>query len=147
MVTHALSDFKVKTAKAFISYQQWMVASYRNCFISRNNVIYYFFEVIWHYWYYAQTVRQWLEKALGKHEREAILLVFLQKLTKCQSGGWKSIITLGLGWWTLFSMVGLPIALSVGIDGFQQLLPMLLMSISKIQVLSRIYLGIIRSLE
>ena len=36
----------------------------------------------------AQTVRQWLEKALGKQERvvKAILLVFLQKLTKCQTG-------------------------------------------------------------
>ncbi|HCQ5325398.1 glucose-6-phosphate isomerase [Acinetobacter baumannii] len=136
MVTHALSDFKVKTAKPlnvhFVSTMDGSQLSELLHQLRPETTLFIIssksfgtIDTLSN----AQTVRQWLEKALGKHERvvKSHFIGVSTKAEKMSEWGIAPENQLLLWNWvggrySLWSCIGLPIALSVGVEGFQQLL-------------------------
>lgn len=136
MVTHALSDFKVKTAKPlnvhFVSTMDGSQLSELLHQLRPETTLFIIssksfgtIDTLSN----AQTVRQWLEKALGKHERvvKSHFIGVSTKADKMSEWGIAPENQLLLWDWvggrySLWSCIGLPIALSVGVEGFQQLL-------------------------
>ncbi|MDQ9998589.1 glucose-6-phosphate isomerase [Acinetobacter baumannii] len=136
MVTHALSDFKVKTAKPlnvhFVSTMDGSQLSELLHQLRPETTLFIIssksfgtIDTLSN----AQTVRQWLEKALGKHERvvKSHFIGVSTKAEKMSEWGIAPENQLLLWDWvggrySLWSCIGLPIALSVGVEGFQQLL-------------------------
>ena len=136
MVTHALSDFKVQTVKPlnvhFVSTMDgsqlseklhklrpettlFIISSKSFCTIDTLSN--------------AQTVRQWLEKALGKHDRvvKSHFIGVSTKADKMTDWGIAPENQLLLWDWvggrySLWSCIGFPIALTIGVKGFQQFL-------------------------
>lgn len=136
MVTHALSDFKVATAKPldvhFVSTMDgsqlsdllYQLRPETTLFIISSKS----FGTI-DTLSNAQTVRQWLEKALGKnsHVLKHHFIGVSTKSDKMSEWGIAPENQLLLWDWvggrySLWSCIGLPIALTVGVDGFKQLL-------------------------
>lgn len=136
MVTHALSDFKVKTAKLlnvhFVSTMDGSQLSELLHQLRPETTLFIIssksfgtIDTLSN----AQTVRQWLEKALGKHERvvKSHFIGVSTKAEKMSEWGIAPENQLLLWDWvggrySLWSCIGLPIALSIGVNGFQQLL-------------------------
>ncbi|WP_334425046.1 glucose-6-phosphate isomerase [Acinetobacter nosocomialis] len=136
MVTHALCDFKVKTAKPLnVHFVSTMDGSQLSDLLHQlrpettlfiiSSKSFGTIDTLSN----AQTVRQWLEKALGKHERvvKSHFIGVSTKANKMSEWGIAPENQLLLWDWvggrySLWSCIGLPIALSVGVEGFQQLL-------------------------
>lgn len=136
MVTHALSDFKVKTAKPlnvhFVSTMDGSQLSELLHQLRPETTLFIIssksfgtIDTLSN----AQTVRQWLEKALGKHARvlKSHFVGVSTKADKMAEWGIASENQLLLWDWvggrySLWSCIGLPIALTIGVEGFQQLL-------------------------
>jgi len=136
MVTHALSDFKVKTAKPLnVHFVSTMDGSQLSDLLHQlrpettlfiiSSKSFGTIDTLSN----AQTVRQWLEKALGKHERvvKSHFIGVSTKADKMSEWGIAPENQLLLWDWvggrySLWSCIGLPIALSIGVEGFQQLL-------------------------
>lgn len=136
MVTHALSDFKVKTAKPlnvhFVSTMDGSQLSELLHQLRPETTLFIIssksfgtIDTLSN----AQTVRQWLEKALGTHTR-VLKSHFVGVSTKADKmTEWGIALENQLLLWdwvggrySLWSCIGLPIALSIGVEGFQQLL-------------------------
>jgi len=136
MVTHALSDFKVKTAKPlnvhFVSTMDGSQLSELLHQLRPETTLFIIssksfgtIDTLSN----AQTVRQWLEKALGKHARvlKSHFVGVSTKADKMAEWGIAPENQLLLWDWvggrySLWSCIGLPIALTIGVEGFQQLL-------------------------
>ncbi|MNM15583.1 Glucose-6-phosphate isomerase [compost metagenome] len=136
MVTHALSDFKVKTAKPlnvhFVSTMDGSQLSELLHQLRPETTLFIIssksfgtIDTLSN----AQTVRQWLEKALGKHSRvlKSHFVGVSTKAEKMSEWGIAPENQLLLWDWvggrySLWSCIGLPIALTIGVEGFQQLL-------------------------
>ncbi|KUM13441.1 glucose-6-phosphate isomerase [Acinetobacter calcoaceticus] len=136
MVTHALSDFKVKTAKPlnvhFVSTMDGSQLSELLHQLRPETTLFIIssksfgtIDTLSN----AQTVRQWLEKALGKHVRvlKSHFVGVSTKADKMTEWGIAPENQLLLWDWvggrySLWSCIGLPIALTIGVEGFQQLL-------------------------
>lgn len=136
MVTHALSDFKVKTAKPlnvhFVSTMDGSQLSELLHQLRPETTLFIIssksfgtIDTLSN----AQTVRQWLEKALGAHARvlKSHFIGISTKADKMSEWGIAPENQLLLWDWvggrySLWSCIGLPIALTIGVDGFQQLL-------------------------
>ncbi|GAA5588073.1 glucose-6-phosphate isomerase [Acinetobacter calcoaceticus] len=136
MVTHALSDFKVKTAKPLnIHFVSTMDGSQLSELLHQlrpettlfiiSSKSFGTIDTLSN----AQTVRQWLEKALGKHARvlKSHFVGVSTKADKMAEWGIAPENQLLLWDWvggrySLWSCIGLPIALTIGVEGFQQLL-------------------------
>lgn len=136
MVTHALSDFKVKTAKPlnthFVSTMDGSQLSELLHQLRPETTLFIIssksfgtIDTLSN----AQTVRQWLEKTLGKHARvlKSHFIGVSTKADKMSEWGIAPENQLLLWDWvggrySLWSCIGLPIALTIGIDGFKQLL-------------------------
>jgi glucose-6-phosphate isomerase len=136
MVTHALSDFKVKTAKPlnvhFVSTMDGSQLSELLHQLRPETTLFIIssksfgtIDTLSN----AQTVRQWLEKALGTHTRvlKSHFVGVSTKADKMTEWGIAPENQLLLWDWvggrySLWSCIGLPIALSIGVEGFQQLL-------------------------
>jgi len=136
MVTHALSDFKVKTAKPlnvhFVSTMDGSQLSELLHQLRPETTLFIIssksfgtIDTLSN----AQTVRQWLEKALGKHARvlKSHFVGVSTKADKMTEWGIAPENQLLLWDWvggrySLWSCIGLPIALTIGVEGFQQLL-------------------------
>jgi len=136
MVTHALSDFKVKTAKSlnvhFVSTMDGSQLSELLHQLRPETTLFIIssksfgtIDTLSN----AQTVRQWLEKALGTHARvlKSHFIGISTKADKMSEWGIAPENQLLLwGWvggrYSLWSCIGLPIALTIGVEGFQQLL-------------------------
>ncbi|MGK6753463.1 glucose-6-phosphate isomerase [Acinetobacter baumannii] len=136
MVTHALCDFKVKTAKPLnVHFVSTMDGSQLSDLLHQlrpettlfiiSSKSFGTIDTLSN----AQTVRQWLEKALGKHDRvvKSHFIGVSTKAEKMTEWGIAPDNQLLLWDWvggrySLWSCIGFPIALTIGIDGFQQLL-------------------------
>lgn len=136
MVTHALSDFKVKTAKPlnthFVSTMDGSQLSELLHQLRPETTLFIIssksfgtIDTLSN----AQTVRQWLEKALGTHARvlKSHFVGVSTKADKMSEWGIAPENQLLLWDWvggrySLWSCIGLPIALTIGVEGFQQLL-------------------------
>jgi glucose-6-phosphate isomerase len=136
MVTHALSDFKVKTAKPlnvhFVSTMDGSQLSELLHQLRPETTLFIIssksfgtIDTLSN----AQTVRQWLEKALGKHARvlKSHFVGVSTKADRMAEWGIAPENQLLLWDWvggrySLWSCIGLPIALTIGVEGFQQLL-------------------------
>ncbi|KKC42262.1 glucose-6-phosphate isomerase [Acinetobacter sp. V2] len=136
MVTHALSDFKVKTAKPLnIHFVSTMDGSQLSELLHQlrpettlfiiSSKSFGTIDTLSN----AQTVRQWLEKALGTHARvlKSHFIGVSTKSDKMSEWGIAPENQLLLWDWvggrySLWSCIGLPIALTIGVEGFQQLL-------------------------
>nr|WP_312822052.1 glucose-6-phosphate isomerase [Acinetobacter oleivorans] len=136
MVTHALSDFKVKTAKPlnvhFVSTMDGSQLSELLHQLRPETTLFIIssksfgtIDTLSN----AQTVRQWLEKALGTHARvlKSHFIGISTKADKMSEWGIAPENQLLLWDWvggrySLWSCIGLPIALTIGVEGFQQLL-------------------------
>ena len=136
MVTHALSDFKVATAKPLdVHFVSTMDGSQLSDLLHQlrpettlfiiSSKSFGTIDTLSN----AQTVRQWLEKALGKnsHVLKHHFIGVSTKPDKMSEWGIAPENQLLLWDWvggrySLWSCIGLPIALTVGIDGFKQLL-------------------------
>ncbi|RJE69627.1 glucose-6-phosphate isomerase [Acinetobacter sp. JS678] len=136
MVTHALSDFKVKTAKPlnvhFVSTMDGSQLSELLHQLRPETTLFIIssksfgtIDTLSN----AQTVRQWLEKALGTHARvlKSHFIGVSTKSDKMSEWGIAPENQLLLWDWvggrySLWSCIGLPIALTIGVEGFQQLL-------------------------
>ncbi|MNH82898.1 Glucose-6-phosphate isomerase [compost metagenome] len=136
MVTHALSDFKVKTAKPlnvhFVSTMDGSQLSELLHQLRPETTLFIIssksfgtIDTLSN----AQTVRQWLEKVLGKHSRvlKSHFVGVSTKAEKMSEWGIAPENQLLLWDWvggrySLWSCIGLPIALTIGVEGFQQLL-------------------------
>ncbi|KYQ85082.1 glucose-6-phosphate isomerase [Acinetobacter sp. NRRL B-65365] len=136
MVTHALSDFKVKTAKPLdIHFVSTMDGSQLSELLHQlrpettlfiiSSKSFGTIDTLSN----AQTVRQWLEKALGSNEK-ILKNHFVgvstkpEKMTEWGIAPDKQLLLWDWvgGRYSLWSCIGLPIALTIGVDGFKQLL-------------------------
>jgi len=136
MVTHALSDFKVKTAKPLdIHFVSTMDGSQLSELLHQlrpettlfiiSSKSFGTIDTLSN----AQTVRQWLEKALGNNEK-ILKNHFVgvstkpEKMTEWGIAPEKQLLLWDWvgGRYSLWSCIGLPIALTIGIEGFKQLL-------------------------
>ncbi|MFK6230647.1 glucose-6-phosphate isomerase [Acinetobacter baumannii] len=136
MVTHALCDFKVKTAKPlnvhFVSTMDgsqlsdllYQLRPETTLFIISSKS----FGTI-DTLSNAETARQWLQKALG--DRECVIKNHFvgvstkpEKMTEWGISPDKQLLLWDWvgGRYSLWSCIGFPIALSIGVDGFKQLL-------------------------
>lgn len=136
MVTHALSDFKVQTVKSlnvhFVSTMDGSQLSEKLHKLRPETTLFIIssksfgtIDTLSN----AQTVRQWLEKALGKHDRvvKSHFIGVSTKADKMTDWGIAPENQLLLWDWvggrySLWSCIGFPIALTIGVKGFQQLL-------------------------
>lgn len=136
MVTHALSDFKVQTVKPlnvhFVSTMDGSQLCEKLHKLRPETTLFIIssksfgtIDTLSN----AQTVRQWLEKALGKHDRvvKSHFIGVSTKADKMTDWGIAPENQLLLWDWvggrySLWSCIGFPIALTIGIKGFQQLL-------------------------
>ena len=136
MVSHALSDYKVKTAKPLnLHFVSTMDGSQLSALLHRlrpettlfiiSSKSFSTIDTLSN----AQTVRQWLEKALG--DRSCILKSHFigistkpEKMTEWGIAAENQLLLWDWvgGRYSLWSCIGLPIALSIGVDGFKQLL-------------------------
>lgn len=136
MVTHALSDFKVATTKAldvhFVSTMDGSQLSELLHQLRPETTLFIIssksfgtIDTLSN----AQTVRQWLEKALG-HNDKILQNHFIgvstkpDKMTEWGIAADKQLLLWDWvgGRYSLWSCIGLPIALTIGVDGFKQLL-------------------------
>lgn len=136
MVTHALSDFKVKTKTSLgIHFVSTMDGSQLSDLLHQlrpettlfiiSSKSFSTIDTLSN----AQTVRQWLEKSLA-NDSDAVKHHFIGVSTKPEKmTAWGiSAENQFLLWdwvggrYSLWSCIGLPIALSIGVDGFKQLL-------------------------
>jgi glucose-6-phosphate isomerase len=136
MVSHALSDFKVKTAKPlkvhFVSTMDGTQLSDLLHQLRPETTLFIIssksFGTI-DTLYNAQTARQWLEKHLGRsHSIDCNHFIGVStkadKMTEwgiCPENQFLLWDWVG-GRYSLWSCIGLPIALNIGVDGFKQLL-------------------------
>ena len=136
MVTHALSDFKVATTKPldvhFVSTMDGSQLSELLHQLRPETTLFIIssksfgtIDTLSN----AQTVRQWLEKALGQNEKilQNHFIGVSTKPDKMTEWGIAADKQLLLWDWvggrySLWSCIGLPIALTIGVDGFKQLL-------------------------
>ena len=136
MVSHALSDYKVKTVKPlavhFVSTMDGSQLSELLHQLRPETTLFIIssksfgtIDTLSN----AQTVRQWLEKSLGKSESllKNHFIGVSTKPEKMTEWGIAAENQLLLWDWvggrySLWSCIGLPIALSIGVEGFQQLL-------------------------
>lgn len=136
MVTHALSDFKVKTAKPLnVHFVSTMDGSQLSDLLHQlrpettlfiiSSKSFGTIDTLSN----AQTVRQWLEKALGVHARvlKSHFIGVSTRADKMTDWGIAPENQLLLWDWvggrySLWSCIGLPIALNIGVQGFKQLL-------------------------
>lgn len=136
MVSHALSDYKVKTAKPlavhFVSTMDGSQLSELLHQLRPETTLFIIssksfgtIDTLSN----AQTVRQWLEKSLGKSESllKNHFIGVSTKPEKMTEWGIAAENQLLLWDWvggrySLWSCIGLPIALSIGVEGFKQLL-------------------------
>ena len=136
MVTHALSDFKVKTAKPLdIHFVSTMDGSQLSGLLHQlrpettlfiiSSKSFGTIDTLSN----AQTVRQWLEKALGSNEK-ILKNHFVgvstkpDKMTEWGIAPDKQLLLWDWvgGRYSLWSCIGLPIALTIGVEGFKQFL-------------------------
>ncbi|ENX07756.1 glucose-6-phosphate isomerase [Acinetobacter courvalinii] len=136
MVTHALSDFKVKTAKPLdIHFVSTMDGSQLSGLLHQlrpettlfiiSSKSFGTIDTLSN----AQTVRQWLEKALGSNEK-ILKNHFVgvstkpDKMTEWGIAADKQLLLWDWvgGRYSLWSCIGLPIALTIGVEGFKQFL-------------------------
>ena len=136
MVTHALSDFKVATAKPldvhFVSTMDGSQLSELLHQLRPETTLFIIssksfgtIDTLSN----AQTVRQWLEKALGTNA-EILKNHFIgvstkpEKMTEWGIAPDKQLLLWDWvgGRYSLWSCIGLPIALTIGVEGFKQLL-------------------------
>ena len=136
MVTHALSDFKVPTAKPlgvhFVSTMDGSQLSELLHQLRPETTLFIIssksfgtIDTLSN----AQTVRQWLEKALGYNDK-ILKNHFIgvstkpEKMTEWGIAADKQLLLWDWvgGRYSLWSCIGLPIALTIGIKGFKQLL-------------------------
>ncbi|RZG87018.1 glucose-6-phosphate isomerase [Acinetobacter sp. WCHAc060033] len=136
MVSHALSDYKVSTAKPlkvhFVSTMDGSQLSELLHQLRPETTLFIIssksfgtIDTLSN----AQTVRQWLEKALGSHQ-SVVQHHFIGVSTKPEKmtewGIAKDNQFLLWDWvggrYSLWSCIGLPIALQIGVEGFKQLL-------------------------
>lgn len=136
MVSHALSDYKVKTVKPlavhFVSTMDGSQLSELLHQLRPETTLFIIssksfgtIDTLSN----AQTVRQWLEKSLGKSENLLTnhFIGVSTKSEKMTEWGVAAENQLLLWDWvggrySLWSCIGLPIALSIGVEGFKQLL-------------------------
>ncbi|WP_109441905.1 glucose-6-phosphate isomerase [Acinetobacter haemolyticus] len=136
MVTHALSDFKVPTAKPLaVHFVSTMDGSQLSDLLHQlrpettlfiiSSKSFGTIDTLSN----AQTVRQWLEKALGSNDKilKNHFIGVSTKPEKMTEWGIASDKQLLLWDWvggrySLWSCIGLPIALTIGVAGFKQLL-------------------------
>ncbi|ENU18492.1 glucose-6-phosphate isomerase [Acinetobacter bohemicus ANC 3994] len=136
MVSHALSDYKVKTVKPlavhFVSTMDGSQLSELLHQLRPETTLFIIssksfgtIDTLSN----AQTVRQWLEKSLGKSESllKNHFIGISTKPEKMTEWGIAAENQLLLWDWvggrySLWSCIGLPIALSIGVEGFKQLL-------------------------
>ncbi|WP_162616990.1 glucose-6-phosphate isomerase [Acinetobacter colistiniresistens] len=136
MVTHALSDFKVATTKPldvhFVSTMDGSQLSELLHQLRPETTLFIIssksfgtIDTLSN----AQTVRQWLEKALG-HNDKILQNHFIgvstkpEKMTEWGIAADKQLLLWDWvgGRYSLWSCIGLPIALTIGVEGFKQLL-------------------------
>nr|WP_010589896.1 glucose-6-phosphate isomerase [Acinetobacter sp. CIP 64.2] len=136
MVTHALSDFKVTTTKPldvhFVSTMDGSQLSELLHQLRPETTLFIIssksfgtIDTLSN----AQTVRQWLEKALG-HNEKILQNHFIgvstkpEKMTEWGIATDKQLLLWDWvgGRYSLWSCIGLPIALTIGVEGFKQLL-------------------------
>ena len=136
MVSHALSDYKVKTVKPlavhFVSTMDGSQLSELLHQLRPETTLFIIssksfgtIDTLSN----AQTVRQWLEKSLGKSEsllKNHFIGVSTkpEKMTKWGIAAENQLLLWDWvgGRYSLWSCIGLPIALSIGVEGFKQLL-------------------------
>lgn len=136
MATHALSDFKVKTAKPLhVHFVSTMDGSQLSDLLHQlrpettlfiiSSKSFGTIDTLSN----AQTVRLWLEKALGKQDKvvKNHFIGVSTKVDKMTAWGIAPDKQFLLWDWvggrySLWSCIGLPIALSIGVQGFQQFL-------------------------
>lgn len=136
MVTHALSDFKVSTAKPLaVHFVSTMDGSQLSDLLHQlrpettlfiiSSKSFGTIDTLSN----AQTVRQWLEKALGSNDKilKNHFIGVSTKPEKMTEWGIAADKQLQLWDWvggrySLWSCIGLPIALTIGVVGFKQLL-------------------------
>lgn len=136
MVTHALSDFKVSTAKPLaVHFVSTMDGSQLSDLLHQlrpettlfiiSSKSFGTIDTLSN----AQTVRQWLEKALGSNDKilKNHFIGVSTKPEKMTEWGIAADKQLQLWDWvggrySLWSCIGLPIALTIGVAGFKQLL-------------------------
>ena len=136
MVSHALSDYKVKTAKPLnLHFVSTMDGSQLSALLHRlrpettlfiiSSKSFSTIDTLSN----AHTVRQWLEKALG--DKQCILKSHFigistkpEKMTEWGIAAENQLLLWDWvgGRYSLWSCIGLPIALSIGVEGFKQLL-------------------------
>ncbi|WP_238979717.1 glucose-6-phosphate isomerase [Acinetobacter baumannii] len=136
MVTHALSDFKVPTAKPLaIHFVSTMDGSQLSDLLHQlrpettlfiiSSKSFGTIDTLSN----AETARQWLQKALG--DRECVIKSHFvgvstkpEKMTEWGISPDKQLLLWDWvgGRYSLWSCIGFPIALSIGVDGFKQLL-------------------------
>ncbi|OTG93165.1 glucose-6-phosphate isomerase [Acinetobacter sp. ANC 4654] len=136
MVSHALSDYKVKTVKPlavhFVSTMDGSQLSELLHQLRPETTLFIIssksfgtIDTLSN----AQTVRQWLEKSLGKSEN-LLTNHFIgvstkpEKMTEWGVAAENQLLLWDWvgGRYSLWSCIGLPIALSIGVEGFKQLL-------------------------
>ncbi|TVT77247.1 glucose-6-phosphate isomerase [Acinetobacter colistiniresistens] len=136
MVTHALSDFKVTTTKPldvhFVSTMDGSQLSELLHQLRPETTLFIIssksfgtIDTLSN----AQTVRQWLEKALGNNDK-ILQNHFIgvstkpEKMTEWGIAADKQLLLWDWvgGRYSLWSCIGLPIALTIGVEGFKQLL-------------------------
>ncbi|MCH7337289.1 glucose-6-phosphate isomerase [Acinetobacter sp. NIPH 2699] len=136
MVTHALSDFKVKTAKPLdVHFVSTMDGSQLSALLHQlrpettlfiiSSKSFGTIDTLSN----AETVRQWLEKALGT-DTKILKNHFIgvstkaEKMTEWGIAPDKQLLLWDWvgGRYSLWSCIGLPIALMIGVDGFKQFL-------------------------
>nr|WP_171067848.1 glucose-6-phosphate isomerase [Acinetobacter colistiniresistens] len=136
MVTHALSDFKVATTKPLdVHFVSTMDGSQLSDLLHQlrpettlfiiSSKSFGTIDTLSN----AQTVRQWLEKSLGQNEK-ILQNHFIgvstkpEKMTEWGIAADKQLLLWDWvgGRYSLWSCIGLPIALTIGVDGFKKLL-------------------------
>ena len=136
MVTHALSDFKVTSTKPLdVHFVSTMDGSQLSDLLHQlrpettlfiiSSKSFGTIDTLSN----AQTVRQWLEKSLGQNEK-ILQNHFIgvstkpEKMTEWGIAADKQLLLWDWvgGRYSLWSCIGLPIALTIGVDGFKQLL-------------------------
>ncbi|NAR95384.1 glucose-6-phosphate isomerase [Acinetobacter haemolyticus] len=136
MVTHALSDFKVSTTKPLaVHFVSTMDGSQLSDLLHQlrpettlfiiSSKSFGTIDTLSN----AQTVRQWLEKALGSNDK-ILKNHFIgvstkpEKMTEWGIAADKQLLLWDWvgGRYSLWSCIGLPIALTIGVEGFKQLL-------------------------
>ncbi|WP_254592246.1 glucose-6-phosphate isomerase [Acinetobacter bouvetii] len=136
MVSHALSDFKVKTAKPLkVHFVSTMDGSQLSDILHQLRPETTLFIISSKSFgtidtlYNAQTARQWLEKQLGQSETVNChhfvgVSTKPEKMTEwgiCPDKQFRLWDWVG-GRYSLWSCIGLPIALNIGVEGFKKLL-------------------------